>query len=310
MVHHTETGKFILEKQNEPQQLDRLAAQCYLYARAKIYLGLQITLTIGIPFVLAISANLWPQVKVWASLWGICVSLLDAAVLESIQKSRKLEAAKIQELFDCDVLVLPWNPLKVGQRPDPETVAAAAKSYKTTHRKWGAVTNWYPPAIAELPLQPARLICQRTNCWWDANLRRRYSSWIVGSLSLLGILVLVIGILTGITLEKFVLAILAPLSSAFLWGIREYKKQKAAALTLDRLKSFCESLWGRAKYEEVSEDADQSGRALQDEIFDHRKSNPLIVDWFYRLLRDRNEEQMNKGAEHLVQEYLASRQKN
>ena len=43
-------------------------------------------------------------------------------------------------------------------------------------------------------------------------------------------------------------------------------------------------------------------RELQDAIFNHRASSPLIFDWVYNLLRRRMEEQMNAGADQLVSE--------
>jgi hypothetical protein len=41
-------------------------------------------------------------------------------------------------------------------------------------------------------------------------------------------------------------------------------------------------------------------RELQDAIFNHRASSPLIFDWVYNFLRRRMEEQMNAGADQLV----------
>ena len=43
-------------------------------------------------------------------------------------------------------------------------------------------------------------------------------------------------------------------------------------------------------------------RELQDAIFNHRSSSPLIFDWVYNFLRSRMEEQMNAGADQLVNE--------
>jgi hypothetical protein len=39
------------------------------------------------------------------------------------------------------------------------------------------------------------------------------------------IMIVILGLVGGLTLEKFVLAILAPMSAAMLWGMREYKRQ-------------------------------------------------------------------------------------
>ena len=48
------------------------------------------------------------------------MAILDPALFNLWQQSLKQQAAKIQELFDCDVLQLEWRELKVGRRPDAE----------------------------------------------------------------------------------------------------------------------------------------------------------------------------------------------
>jgi len=54
------------------------------------------------------------------------------------------------------------------------------------------------------------------------------------------------------------------------------------------------------------EEIDKKSRNLQDEIYYNRRSNPFILDWFYRRLLRKNEEFMNRGAEELVNEALQS----
>lgn len=41
-------------------------------------------------------------------------------------------------------------------------------------------------------------------------------------------------------------------------------------------------------------------RELQDAIYNHRVSSPLIFDWIYNRLRSQMEERMNAGAQELV----------
>ena len=47
---------------------------------------------------------------------------------------------------------------------------------------------------------------------------------------------------------------------------------------------------------------ERDSRALQDEIFDGRKRNPLVFDFVFKQLRADQEAQMNFGAEELVTE--------
>jgi hypothetical protein len=294
----------IPQYQNEECSLKRLAAQRKLYSRAKVIFTAQVILTVAMAIVSSALALIFPEFKVWASIIGLSTSLLDAVWLEPRQKTLKQQAAKIQERFDCKVLALPWQSIKLGSYPDIETVDENAELYQRIDPGYSKLRNWYPTSVGELPLHVARIICQRANCWWDAALRRRYAAGIVVFLAALPFLLLVFGLSRGMTLESFVLAIFAPLSPAFLWGIREYRKQRDAADTLDKLRNQAEGLWAKAVDRALSpEQLTQGSRDLQNEIYDHRRSAPLIFDWIYERLRKSSEGRMNKAADELVKEF-------
>ena len=114
---------------------------------------------------------------------------------------------------------------------------------------------------------------------------------------------MVLGLVRELSLEKFILAALAPLMPTFLWGICEHREQREAADRADRLKDYIEKLWGNAlKGNLAPMQLESESRDLQNAIYDHRRSSPVIFDWVYRRLRTAQEDQMNKAAETLVQE--------
>ena len=253
----------------------------------------------------AILVYLVPSLKVYAAFWSLIVAILDALVLEPLQRSWKRQAATIQELFDCEVLHLAWHEFKVGSRPDAESIAEAAGKFQRKNPEYATLKDWYPVSVGRVPLPFARLICQRTNCWWDARLRCRYATAVVVGLAALTVLVFVIGLLGEMSLEKFTLAVLAPLTPALLWGMREYRGQREAAETVDRLKAYADRLWHKVMTSQLSsEQTDTASRELQNEIYDHRRQSPVIFDSLYRRFRRDDEAQMNVGADALVQEAL------
>ena len=90
-------------------------------------------------------------------------------------------------------------------------------------------------------------------------------------------------------------------------GHKRDRSQTDAALDLDRLKDYSELLIDEmGKGNPSPQVAAMRSRFFQDEIFEHRKNNPLVFDVIYRLLRPRHENQMNKGAEDLVEELANS----
>lgn len=105
--------------QNSPLNLDRLAAQRQLYSKAKLILGWQVCFGGPLAVGFAFMALSFPTMKSFAALWGMLITLADIAWLSPWQKRLRSLAAQIQEQFDCDVLELPWNEVKVGKKPLP-----------------------------------------------------------------------------------------------------------------------------------------------------------------------------------------------
>jgi len=297
----------IPHKQNTQGELNLLAAQRQLYSDAK---NLQlVSVVIGVPAVVvwSIAVAVLPTLAVYAGLWGIIATFLELLVFSRLQKSTQEKAANIQQIFDCDVLQFNWANLNCGIRVEQEAIIDASNRFNRKSHSHSTLQNWYPTSVGQLPIYQARIICQRANIWWDAKLRRRYSKWIIIILITLTIIVFLIGLVGGLTLEKFLLAVLAPLVPAFVLGLRQYTEHNDAADRLDRLRENAEILLQNTISKKLSQqDLERESYGLQTQIYDNRRRSPLIFDWLYSRLKREHEEQMNKGAETLVQE-LATR---
>lgn len=297
----------IPQKQNAHNQLEKLAAQRQLYSDAKTLQFASIIISIPLVITSSIIVAFYPSMAVYAGLWGIIASLSEGIVFSNIQKSLQEKAAKIQQLFDCEVLKFSWSSLNCGVRVDPETIIDAANKFKRKDPHYVNLINWYPPVVGQLPLYQARIICQRSNVWWDAQLRRRYALAIITILFILTLTVFLIGLIGGLTLEKFLLAVIAPLAPAYVFGLRQYTEHKETAKRLDQLREDAEALLQELKNGKLNpQDLERESYTLQTQIYDHRRRSPLILDWVYSRLRRKNEEQMGKGAEALIEELKQS----
>jgi hypothetical protein len=297
----------IPQEQNKHCQLERLAAQRQLYSDAKTLQIINVIISVPLVITWSILVAIFPKMAVYAGLWGISVTFLDILVFARLQKSEQEKAAKIQQLFDCEVLQFNWSSLNCGIRLDPETIIDASTRFKRKYPNYSTLQNWYPVSVGQLPIYQARIICQRSNIWWDAQLRRRYSKWVITVLIALTTVVFLIGLIGGLTLEKFLLAVLAPLTPAFVFGLRQYIEHNEAATRLDRLKENAEALLQEViKGRFTPQDFERESYSLQAQIYDNRRRSPLIFDWLYSRLRRKDEEQMNKGAEALIQELSQS----
>jgi hypothetical protein len=285
-----------------PEHLRFLYAQRRLYSRAKGVLTVQTFLSVPFAIMWAFLVFKIPAAKVYAAAWGVAVSLLDLAVFTPWQKSLKRAGAGTQENFDCAVLGLPWNVIKAGARPSVEEISAWSRGFVLADADREKLRDWYPAAVGELPLIVARVICQRANCWWDAELRRRYARWSLGVVGLVFVLVFIAGLAGHFSVETWFLGGVAPFAPVVLLGMRQFAEQREAADRLDGLRRHAERIWNDAMGGADSRQLSLDSRSLQDELYGHRSRNPLVFDWIYRLMRSEHEEGMNVSAAELIAE--------
>lgn len=293
----SDTGTMILQQQNSARHRLLLAASSDVYGRAKKILGLQVLLTVGGAVAASFVSASWPGIKSWTVLYAVVVSLLDTFVLERAQARFRKLGAQIQELFDGELFGLTWNGFVAGDPPTAEDIAEHGNVFLNRQPDAPFLKDWYPNEIAPLPLAYASLVCQRTNCWWDERLRRRYFVGLVGLLALLAGSVTAFGLVRQLTLDQFFLAVLAPLWPALVWGMREGFKQHDAAISAGKLRVHVEKLWERCLHSSLSaEELSNEIRSLQAEIYRGRANRPLVFDWVHRMFRSRHQVLMQSGA--------------
>ena len=292
----------ITTEQNNKKQIQRLAAQRQLYATAKKVFGVQLVLSGPVAIASAVIGIFFSTLKGYIGLWGILVVLGDLFWLSPWQKRLRASAAGVQEVFDCDVLSLPWNALKAGMRPDPELIKEQSDKYARRASKMPPLNNWYPVEYGDLPLHVGRIGCQRSNCWWDSKQRRRYAVSIIIGIIVVFIVVLCAAMYRNLTIEDFILKVVAPLAPALSLGIRQFKEHMDAAARLDKLKEHSERLWNDALNGAPESTTTTGSRGLQDEILENRKQGPLVFDAFFKWHRRDYEAHMNYSADELASE--------
>jgi hypothetical protein len=291
----------IPQLQNSDQSIRLLATQRRLYGWAKTVSVIQVILVIAMPGVLLVIDHLNPASSVWSAFAGILIAILDTAAIDPIKERITEKGATVQELFDCEVLGLEW-PRLAASSPDREDIAITISPKEVNLLK-----DWYPTTVGGLPRAVARIICQRSNCWWDAKLRRFYGWGITAFWVVVIALVCVIAIEEHLTFENFIVSLLTPVLPLILWGIREVRLQREAADRNDRLKSFSDQLWSQVMQHALNDDAmNAQSRKFQDEIFQRRRRSPLVFNWFYFLFRNQFEKQMQTGAAEMAAEATSS----
>lgn len=288
--------------QNEEPQLRLLWARRELYARGKRVLAAQLALTIIVPVVGSIVSAFVLDLRGYVALASLLITVLDTTVIDRWHRTLRKTAAKMQEQFDTSVLELPWDEFVVGDRVGREEIHGLSKEF-ASNRPDPELVNWYPQVVAQAPLRLARIICQRTNLWYDGMLRRRYGRWVLSLAITLTFILLTVALATGLTVDSLVVGVLAPASPVIIWGLREYFRQRDTADRLDRLLLGADRLWDRARAGSCDEhECITQSRQFQNAIFDHRCSSPLTFSWLYTLHRGDLEQRMNRSAEDMVRE--------
>ncbi|MFA8390253.1 S-4TM family putative pore-forming effector [Burkholderia ubonensis] len=292
----------IIKRQELPGNIELLAAQRNLYSRAKRIIGLQMVLSGPFAISAMITTIARPDLKGYVALWGILVVVFDLFVFTPWVKKLRDNAARIQELFDTKVFGLDWNDIAVGKKPEPELIHEEAQKYGLGEEKKAGLRKWYPTIIDQVPEIFGVIISQRSNVWWDARMRRKYALCIRVVLVSIALGLIGYGLYEKKDMFEFLAYIIAPLASTYVFGYRQMMEHSDAADRLDKLKDLSEKVWSEAVAGKDALTLKIKCRTLQDQIFDHRKRNPPVFDFLFRLFRDGNETLMNKGAEALVAE--------
>lgn len=279
----------IHERQNRPQSLALLAAQQHLYSRAKGIRNVAIAVVLGVAILGLVASAVDNRhfTHVLPSL--VLLSwFFDQRVLTTRERAALAEAAQMQEAFDCFVLDLPWPSCKGIERPTDDRVKQLAVA--RAKRNVRPLENWYPPSA--IPTDPilAKVHCQRTNCWWEINLRRKWVG--LGRMVFWGLLavLLLLSASTGLTVAKLV-GILASNIRVVAWGLNERDDQAAA---IERLVGI-HSLVSGFRADRLPSAAEIRG--IQDAVFDHRRVAPPIPDWFYGWHRYAQEVEASGGLD-------------
>ena len=289
-------------KQNEPKQLERLSAQRELYSSAKKYHGFQISFVVFLPIILSFVTIQYSNLVQFAAAYGVIIALVDLLFFDEKIKFKKGKAAKIQELFDCDVLQMEVSPLKTIDEITIEEILIHYDAHKKIATNVEKIRNWYPQSVSDIPISMARVICQRANCTWDTKLRESYIE-ILRAFSILILAgVIIYSLFKDLKFIDFVL-LGSTLLPFFQFCIKQNLEQKDAIKRLTELFKYSNYLWvAIINKSKNNEQLTETSRRLQDEIFEHRSKTPLILDFFYNRVRTKDEGVLIRTTDSLINE--------
>lgn len=292
---------WIENKQNSPEMIQLIAASADRYLKAKRLLAMQVILGVLIPVLLSIGKFIEPRLASWVALYGLLLTIGDF-LFESVTKKLMKQGALAQECFDCSVLSLKWNEFEIDKPLTRTDTIEWSKSYMNTHPDESKMRDWYPVSAGTIPVDYGRLICQLSNCLWDARLRKRYATSLLTTVAIIVISIVSISMFLNATVESLILTISA-LLPAIIWLLKGCKAQNETIKESQRQKDFIEKLWSASIGGDDSNGLIEKARSIQDSIFRRRMNSQPVFNWIYRIFRSKDQINMKVVAEAMTREY-------
>lgn len=287
----------INNRQNEEKCIKMLAAQRTLYSKAKHIDSFAFTLSVVIPLIFSffeifIDTEVFQTILYYFDLsinsdvfcfvsYSLTVVLIVVShMLDDFSEIKRETAAYIQQKFDTYVYNMNWNNLLFGNnRNADEEIETYSNRIFNNPRKKEELKNWYSPNVDSKDLKHGILLCQKENIRWDKNLRKRFIVLIKIITIIICSIVIILGFMKKDDILKCIsrFAFIAPLLD---WLYSSCKKIQKDIIMLKELQEI------------VDNDSDKQMSDLQEIqklIYEHRKDNFIIPDWFYKLFKNSDE---------------------
>lgn len=288
-------------RQNADENLIFLKARFVVYREANWIVLFQFVGAVVVPIAMTILGLFFPHLKVHFVLTGLLIALFDLVVIDRVLSLCIADAAKLGEEFDCRVLRIPWASIFVGSRYSPEDLRRYSRRF--SQRYLSRVRDWYPKEAFSLSPVRATLLCQRTNLWYDSELRRNYARLVKWAGLGVFLACLIASWAQNQTLQASILYAVAPLFPFLSWSTRTYWRQSDVSQAQAKNLASADTLLRRVARGGIKDELVWGEiRELQNSIYARRNSSPLMLPLFYRFLRPEMEDQMTNGASHLIDE--------
>jgi SMODS-associating 4TM effector domain len=273
------------ERQNQPRLIRLLRAVSVAHARAQRLAVLQLGVSVAVAasgVVAAFASVTATPITILGGLWAIAYG----AGLAAWGGNELRRAAVLQEMFDVELLELPWNPVAAGEPLGGQEVSRLSRQYR---RPEALLLDYY--IVPAVPRPYDVLSCQQQNLGWGARIRRRYSRALltgVGAWSGLGLLV---AWPAGLTVPELLLRWYVPSLGILLLALETYRAQRDAAAERERLLTMMETHIRSTGHEPRPQAAAQLltfARQVQDAIFQSRARHTRVPELFFRRFRTRD----------------------
>lgn len=295
-------------KQNKNESIYKLMAIRRLYSNAKFVNKINFIFSVIIPVFISL-------IKVFASkyelinnkqfipylgYYGIAV-LLFTIITGGMVTELKKKAAKMQEMFDCYVLSIKWNDVKVGKKVSSLDIQKSSRHFRKKNMK-SIFENWYFKEKYAFDKNAAALLCQNENIGWDLSQRVVLNRILISILSLCALLLIGYGFYCDMKLSEFLFYIvfLLPLFRHFYLQLKDNNSTIERCIRVNEIIEKTIDTYFSDKKED-DRDVEYIIRSIQDEIYSHRISSQPVPDIIHKCFRSKNEEQFKQHFDYYLE---------
>ncbi|EJP4506547.1 hypothetical protein NUP72_001703 [Salmonella enterica] len=295
-------------KQNENESIYKLMAIRRLYSNAKFVNKINFIFSVIIPVLISLAKIFASKYEFinnkqfipYLGYYGIAV-LLFTIITGGMVTELKKKAAKIQEMFDCYVLSIKWNDVKVGKKISSLDIHKSSRHFRKKNMK-AMFENWYFKEVYAFDKNVAALLCQNENIGWDLSQRIVLNRVLLSILSFSALLLIGYGFYCDMKLSEFLFYIvfLLPLFRHFYLQLKDNKSTIERCIRVNEIiEKNLDAYFSEKK--EDNRNVEYVIRAIQDEIYSHRISNQPVPDIIHKCFRSKNEEQFKQHFDYYLE---------
>ncbi len=238
----------------------------------------------------------------WLAVASIIVLTIDKFFIGEKIDSTRETAAKIQEKFDRGLFDLGWNSALAGSQPRSEDIIKHGEWYLNKHTE-AKLRDWYAVENNAVSHKFQILICQNSSLYWDASLRQKINYIVV----ILGLLIFASALISCLAFDLSTSAVVTNLTALLGpildYGYKTLKENKSSIANSERLLECLEQSLTNATQNKSDAEIYKSIEAIQDQLYVKRKSDWLIPDFFYKILRNTDENIMRQTTRQLEERF-------
>jgi hypothetical protein len=245
-------------------------------------------LSFGVSIVLAV-ASLPAGPGSWfgtaLTLGGTLWAAVYKAVMVPWAERYLATAATLQEMFDADLLGLPWNRVAVGDRLGEDEVSRLNRHFRGDEKR---LRGYYLVASTAGPYDV--LFCLEQNLVWGSRIRLRFAQLMLAVLVLWTVAGIVVTSATGGTVSRLVTGWFVPSLGLLLLCLDMYRTQMASTRERLRVLKLVRAVIDEPASPVIAEPGALTlfARQVQDTLYHMRRLQPRLPNWYFQHYHDQD----------------------